>query len=124
VVLTTVKNNDGRGLGPRTAWERRNGLFVAVDEFDWDAYDQGAWKPRETKVKPEHLRELFAHGGIWLDKSDSVRQLQPIAKVGRTAAYDALKTVGGRYSEMLRQRDDGKIGLTADEGDAEATLPV
>jgi hypothetical protein len=38
VVWTCCKNNDGR-LGPRSAWERRNGLFVPVKDFDWDEFD-------------------------------------------------------------------------------------
>jgi hypothetical protein len=38
VVWTCCKNNDGK-LGPRSGWERRNGLFVPVKDFDWDAWD-------------------------------------------------------------------------------------
>jgi hypothetical protein len=112
VVVTTVKNNDGQEFGRRTAWERQNGGFVAVEDFDWDEYDKAGWKPRETKVKPEHLRELFENGELWLDKADAQRRLQSLADVGRTAAYEALKLTAGRYSQMLQQREDGKIGLS------------
>jgi hypothetical protein len=59
-----------------------------------------------------HLQQLFQNGEVWLGKSDAVRQLQTIAKVGRTAAYDALKVTEGRYSNMLRQRDDGKLSIS------------
>ena len=38
VVWTCAKNNDG-DLGPRSAWERRNGLFVPVRDFDWDEWE-------------------------------------------------------------------------------------
>lgn len=38
VVWTCCKNNDGQ-LGPRSAWERRNGLFAPVKDFDWEAWD-------------------------------------------------------------------------------------
>jgi hypothetical protein len=38
VVWTCCKNNDGI-LGPRSAWERRNGLFVPVKDFDWGEFD-------------------------------------------------------------------------------------
>jgi hypothetical protein len=38
VVWTCCKNNDGVH-GPRSAWERRNGLFVPVKDFDWDEFD-------------------------------------------------------------------------------------
>jgi len=37
VVWTCCKNNDGK-LGPQSAWERRNGLFVPVPDFDWDEF--------------------------------------------------------------------------------------
>jgi hypothetical protein len=110
VVVTTVKNNDGREFGPRTAGERREGGFVAAESFDWDEYDKGSWKPREAKVQPEHLFILFKNGSLWLEKAEAAKRLQSLAKVGRTAAYDALK-IGGRYTEFLCQRDDGKIGL-------------
>jgi hypothetical protein len=111
VVVTTVKNNDGQEFGPRTAWERREGGFVAVESFNWDEYDKGGSKPREAKVKLEHLRELFENGELWLDLVDAEKRLQSLAKVGRITAYHALELVGGRYSEILRKREDGKIGL-------------
>src|SRR5262249_52929328 len=38
IVWTCCKNNDGE-LGARSAWERRNGLFAPVPEFDWDTFD-------------------------------------------------------------------------------------
>ena len=38
VVWTCCKNNDG-DLGARSAWERRNGLFAPVADFDWTAFD-------------------------------------------------------------------------------------
>ena len=56
------------------------------------------WKPREAKVQPEHLRTLFENGELWLDKADVPKRLQSLAKIGRTAAYDALKLIGDRYS--------------------------
>jgi hypothetical protein len=38
VVWTCCKNNDGN-LRSRSAWERRNGLFVPVKDFEWDEFD-------------------------------------------------------------------------------------
>ena len=38
IVLTCCKNNDGQ-LGARSAWMRHNGLFVPVDNFDWEEFD-------------------------------------------------------------------------------------
>ncbi len=70
VVFSPVKNNDGE-MGKRTAWERRDGTFIAAEHFDWNEF---------------------------------------------STAYDALKTINGRFSVLLRRRDDGTIGL-ADAGD-------
>jgi hypothetical protein len=57
------------------------------------------------------LRELFRDGELWLEKADAQRRLQSLANVGRTAAYEALKLGSGRFSEIIRQRDDGTIGI-------------
>jgi hypothetical protein len=116
IVVSTSKNNDGES-GPRSAWERRNGFFVPVPEgeFDFGDFDKGGAKPREVIVKPEHLREVFDHGRLWLKKSDAVSKLEMIAGVGRSAAYEALKE-GGRYTDLLTVQDDGKIGLRASGG--------
>ena len=119
VVVTPAKNNDGE-LGQRTAWERRDGGFYPVEEFNWEEYDQGTTsKPKEAKVKVEHLRELFEDGKTWLKTADAVRQLQEIAKVGRTAAYEALRVIGGRNSSYLHFRDDGCIGFKAETGEGD-----
>ena len=40
IVWTCCKNNDGP-MGQRTVWGRRNGVFVPVDDFDWDSFDNG-----------------------------------------------------------------------------------
>jgi hypothetical protein len=37
IVWTCTKNNNGP-LGNRSAWERRNGLFVPADAFDWKEF--------------------------------------------------------------------------------------
>ena len=58
VVRTCCKNNDGK-LGPQTAWERRNGLFVPVTDFDWDLFrnpDDGRSKRRIKST----VEDLFA----------------------------------------------------------------
>src|SRR5262249_35308545 len=45
IVWTCCKNNDGE-LGARSAWERRNGLFVPVPGFDWESFDN----PHDDRV--------------------------------------------------------------------------
>lgn len=100
VVMTCSKNNDGQ-LGGRSVWERRDGaLFVPVPDFDFEAYDSGGTK-REAKVREEHLRELFEDGRRWLSHNHAAKELQTLADVGRSAAYEALKIVGGRFSNIL-----------------------
>ena len=39
IVWTCCKNNDGE-LGKRSAWIRRNGLFDALTDFDWEAWNK------------------------------------------------------------------------------------
>ena len=100
VVVTTAKNNDGEH-GARTVWKRKTGWFERVNEFDWDAFDSGGGTKREAKVREEHLRELFADGRNWLAVRQAAERLQELAGVGRSAAYDALKVIGGRFSALL-----------------------
>ena len=81
--------------------------------FDWQDYDlSSGTRVKEPKVRQEHLEQLFEHGKKWFALSEAVRRLQAIAKIGRTAAYDALKTSGGRFSDLLfRARGREKSGL-------------
>jgi hypothetical protein len=55
VVLTCCKNNDGE-LGPRSAWARRNGLFVPSD-IDWEAFDHPDAKSNKYNGT---IEDLFA----------------------------------------------------------------
>ena len=112
VVLTCAKNNDGE-LGARSAWERRAGLFEPVPEFDWESFDNGGTTHREAKVKEEHVRQAFDLGLGPLPMSQVVARLQELAGVGRSAAYDALKTgTGARFAHLLvRQPGTSMISL-------------
>jgi hypothetical protein len=58
VVWTCCKNNDGQN-GPRSAWERRNGLFVPVKDFDWDAWDHPPDGRSRRKINGT-IEDLFA----------------------------------------------------------------
>ena len=111
IVFTPAKNNDGE-LGKRTAWVRKAGWFEPVTEFDFDEFDGGGAR-REPKVNEGHLREIFDDGRRWLALKTAAEELKERAEVGRSAAYDALKIVGGRFSNLLTKRDDGLIGLRA-----------
>ena len=61
----------------------------------------------------DHLRENFEDGQRWLIQKAAVTKLQEIAEVGRSAACEALKVVGGRFAHLLTKRDDGLIGMRA-----------
>jgi hypothetical protein len=110
VVVTASKNNDGE-LGPRTAWQRKAGWFEPVAGFNFEQFDGGNLK-REPKVKEEHLRELFEEGHRRMMLKHAAERLEEIAQVGRSAAYEALKIQGGRFSHLLtKEPDTGLIGL-------------
>lgn len=118
VVMTCAKNNDGE-LGKRSAWERRAGTFEPVKEFNYEEFDSGSAK-REPKVREEHLRELFEDGRRWLAQGQAAKELQELAGVGRSAAYEALKVIGGRFSALLiRNPETHCISLKGAEPDGE-----
>jgi energy-coupling factor transporter ATP-binding protein EcfA2 len=99
VVVTPAKNNDGQ-LGPRTAWERSEAWFDAVPAFDFEAFDSGGFKPKVAKVTEDHIRQLFA-GGKQMAQKFAATELEALADVRRSAAYEALKLEAGRFSNLL-----------------------
>ncbi len=56
VVWTCCKNNDGE-LGQPTAWQRRNGLFAPVKDFDWTEFDRPA-SDRPTVTEADVARSV------------------------------------------------------------------
>lgn len=119
VVVTCSKNNDG-DLGARSAWERRAGMFAPVKDFDWEAFDNGGASHREPMVKEEHIRQAFGLGLAPLKVGDAVAKLREIAKIGRSTAYEALKTGdGGRFAHMLvRQQGTDLLSLRPQNADS------
>lgn len=70
VVWTCCKNNDGE-LGERLAWERCNGLFAPVLDFDWEAFDNPRQRFLKTErrnyaepVPPKHFKRSREPGGL------------------------------------------------------------
>jgi AAA domain/CHC2 zinc finger len=100
VVWTCCKNNDGE-LGARSAWERRNGLFVPVAEFDWEAFDNPHKDDRVT-ITADDVAEIFESGEKQLTKADAAKALQALTGAGRTACYNALR-LDGRFAKQLRE---------------------
>jgi len=100
IVWTCCKNNDGE-LGERSAWERRNGLFAPVYEFDWDAFDNPQRDDRVTITEGD-LAKIFEDGQKQLTKAEAVKALQTLTGGGRTACYTALK-LDGRFASRFRE---------------------
>ncbi len=109
IVFTCCKLNDAPE-GPRSAWELRNGLFVPVESFDWEAFDGESRSPKKG-VTEAHIREVFEQGDARMFLKEAAEKLQEIAGVGRTVAYNALKTEGGDFSRILHKREDRTLGL-------------
>ena len=101
VVWTCCKNNDGE-MGKRSAWERRNGLFVPVQDFDWKAFE-GDGEKRRT-VSGDDLDTLFDGGKRQLARSAAVELLMEQTHLAKTACYQALK-LDGKFSQHLTEQD-------------------
>ena len=95
-----AKNNDGEP-GGRSAWERRNGLFAPVSEFDWDTFENPHKDDRVT-ITSDDLATVFENGEKQLTKADAVKALQRLTEAGRTACYNALRP-DGRFTKQLRE---------------------
>jgi hypothetical protein len=101
IVWTCCKNNDGE-LGARSAWERRNGLFVPVENFDWKVFDADGEKRRTVNL--DDLDALFEGGKRQLARNAAVDQLMEQTSLGKTACYQALKQ-DGKFGEHLKEHE-------------------
>lgn len=101
IVWTCCKNNDGE-MGRRSAWERRNGLFIPVQDFDWKTFEGDGEKRRTVSLAD--LDTLFEGGRRQLARNTAVEQLIEQTKLGKTACYQALKA-GGKFSQNLNEQD-------------------
>jgi hypothetical protein len=104
IIWTCCKNNDGE-LGFRSAWERRNGLFVPVDNFNWDEFDTPGEKRRS--ITEDDLITLFDSGKTKVSKKQAVEKLMEQTGSGDSAAYNAL-SLTGRFGSHL-QLDENKL---------------
>ena len=102
IVFTCCKNNNGT-LGAASAWQRRNGLFLSAEEFDWDEFNNGA-TPEKRGITAEHLLQLFENGARKMIKKIAVKDLQDLTKCGQAACYAALN-VGGKFATNIRETD-------------------
>ena len=103
IVWTCCKNNDGE-LGARSAWERRNGLFAPVQDFDWDAFDAPE-KDRRELISESDVRAVLQ--GRSLSPAEAAKELESQTAAHRVTCYRALKP-NGRFGRHLRF-EGGKI---------------
>ena len=123
-VFSCCKNNNGP-LGKATAWKREGVRFVGpLAGFDWDTFNSGgAGGPgKNAKIEESHLEEIFDGGRKWLSKDKAAKLLMQSTGAGRSAAYNALDKVKGRFADLLRVNPgNGELSLeptwTDDEGD-------
>lgn len=94
VVWTCCKNNDGK-LGPRSAWERRNGLFVPTD-FDWDEWEHPS-DGRSNRKFTGTIDDLLA----LIPKDQPIKREELYAKGSRMIARDDIRDF---ISELLRDQ--------------------
>jgi DnaB-like helicase N terminal domain/AAA domain len=98
VVWTCCKNNDGQ-LGERSAWQRRNGLFAPVSEFDWNAFDN-PHKDDRVAITQDDMADIFENGEKQLRRAEAAKALEALTGAGRTACYNALR-LDGRFSKQI-----------------------
>jgi AAA domain/CHC2 zinc finger len=103
IVWTCCKNNDGE-LGARSAWERRNGLFAPVTDFDFEKFDAPDQDKREV-ICEDDVRSVFENGA--LTKAEARKLLEQATDASRSACYYALDP-DGRFAKHLNY-SEGKL---------------
>jgi AAA domain/CHC2 zinc finger len=93
IVWTCCKNNDGE-LGQRSAWERRNGLFAPVSDFDWNAFDD---PPRANELISESVMEAVFEDGP-LTRGEAVKRIRQFTDASQSGAY---KAINDRFKSRL-----------------------
>jgi hypothetical protein len=101
IVWSCCKNNDGQP-GARSAWERRNGLFERVADFDWGGFDSQG-KPNGPGISLDDVRAVF-EGGKELTRSQARDALIALTGGSRSSCYAALNQHGNHLEEV-----DGKL---------------
>ncbi len=104
VVVTCCKNNDG-DLGERTAWHRRNGLFEAVQDFDWSGFD----KEPETTIATTQDKVLSVLREGQSTRKDLVEELKHRFGMGKSSVYNAINSILG--NGLATEELDGSIVL-------------
>jgi hypothetical protein len=105
VIWHCCKNNDGE-LGCSTVWERGNGIFKPVENFDWSELNSNCEK-RKTVTETE-LAALFDNGSRNLTRKHAIQCLQDQTGCKQSTAYNALKQ-NGRFASHLMEDQNGLL---------------
>lgn len=97
IVWTCCKNNDGE-LGKRSAWERKDGTFLHVHEFDWAEFDSATKADKRVTITEDMIEECFEEGPMV--RSLARDKLMEISGATRGAVYKCLSPKG-RFSDQL-----------------------
>lgn len=113
IVATVAKCNNGL-MPTSTAWQRANGPFKPLPDFDIDAWKEssggsGGAGGHNEKITEQHILELLEYGRVHHSKGEAVRRLMALTGAQNKACYAAL-AANGRFAHMLKI--EGKeIGL-------------
>lgn len=114
-------SNNGKAEGMKTAVQLADdGTLQPIENFDWAEWAGSSSSnstTRERKVNEGHLWEIFEGGQRGLAQKIAAEELMELAEVGRSAAYEALKLVNGRFSHLLVKKDDGLIWMRGEPQD-------
>lgn len=104
VVLDCGKCNDGRP-NPATAWLRRNGEFLPVSGFDFDAWRNPPDDESRKVITEAILREVLEE--TFLSRKEAVAAI--VSKgFSEPAAYRAL-SADGKFGQLIHVATNGKL---------------
>jgi len=95
-------------FGVRSAWNRANGAFEPVENFDWNDFDNPG-DPDRRKVTEEMVQQAF-DGEKELKPAAVAKKLKTIFKVGESTSYRAIGE-DGYLRSMLMRTATGKLTL-------------
>jgi hypothetical protein len=112
-VFTCCKNNNGP-LGKQTAWKREGPRFMGpLVEFDWKAFNgEGGSAGNNEKVTEKDMLAVFENGRVSMSPAAAVKKLRALTKCGKSAAYNALDKVKGRFADCIEVTDPEKGLIT------------
>ena len=117
IVCTIAKCNNAL-LPGSTAWERANGPFTPLPDFDVAAWAQSNGGSNagghNEKINEATIRELFRNGAVMYQLKDATAKLMQMTGASSAeTAYKALR-LDGRFGHLLK-KEGKEIGLLCAE---------